>query len=216
MKALLRNNHIRLVYTIISVVILLMLSNIANAQYGNTEEYEDDYSVEYESENYNNSYYERSSEEDYYKRYQRNIKRSYKEEELYNGGYRNINTNNSQIEATAGFTGWRSMGNWNKNNSPEIPFDENKKPNSRSFFQNNIEDGDIKPAKGGKGSGHVGKDGAPSDEPGTGGDQPGNGGDEKTPDPPPDDPDIPINDYIFELLILGIILGTYKTKQMTT
>jgi len=185
---------------------LLCLSYTVSAQEGSYEdEYDDEY--DYNENNYNNNYYERYSEAEYRKRNERFYKKSYKEEDLYNGGYRS--KSNSENYAGSSIGGW-SLFNFGKsssndNENPDAPKEViPKKFNRYEGIENGVGTAD-------NDGGVTFNDGTQSFEPGKGQQKPNDPKDEQTP-PPPDDPDstLPVDTAIPFLLVAAVLLVSFK------
>lgn len=177
----------------------------AFAQKGNYNDYSEDEDYDYSENNYNNDYYERYSEAEYKRRNERFYKKSYREEDLYNGGYRNRNYSDNNPNGS-GVGGW-SLFNFNKKNTNDatndIPDNEPKKFNRYDGIENGV--GEAKDPKGNTFSETPG-----NFEPGKGQEKPGDDQDSKTVPPPPDEPDVPVDTAIPFLIIAGILLATLK------
>ena len=175
------------------------------AQKGNYNDYNEDEDYDYSENNYNNDYYERYSEAEYKRRNERFYKKSYREEDLYNGGYRNRNYSDNNPNGS-GVGGW-SLFNFNKKNTNDatndIPDNEPKKFNRYDGIENGV--GEAKDPKGNTFSETPG-----NFEPGKGQEKPGDDQDSKTVPPPPDEPDVPVDTAIPFLIIAGILLATLK------
>lgn len=197
---------------ILSVV--LTFANSAIAQY--SEEYgynEDDYDGDYEYNSYNNNYYQRYSEDEYRKRQERFYKKSYEEEDLYNGGYRRKNYSSSESYygvggLNMGGIGSKSNSSWFGSNNSDVP----TKARNIDFF-------DTRAAKEIDGIDRISDDAkggvANGTDTGKGVGEINPGGDKKTEDapPPPDEPDIPVDTAIPFLIATGLLIAKLKLKK---
>lgn len=181
---------------------LLLFAVPSFAQKGDYSDYSEDDESDYSESNYN-SYYDRYSEAEYKKSNERYYKKSYREEDLYNGGYRNrnYNDNNSNGSSVAGWSLFNTnkKSNQNANNAPN---NEPKNWNRYDGIENGV--GEAKNPKGNTFSETPG-----TFEPGKGQEKPGDDEDSKTP-PPPDEPDVPVDTAIPFLLIAGILLVIFN------
>jgi hypothetical protein len=177
------------------------------AQKGSYNQYSEEEEYDYSENNYNNDYYERYSEAEYKRRNERFYKKSYKEEDLYNGGYRNRNyaDNNTNGSSVGGWT----LFNFNKNNSNQptndIPDNEPKKFNRYDGIENGVSE--VKDPKG-----SIFNEASGSFEPGKGQEKPGDDEDSKTVPPPPDEPDVPVDTAIPFLILAGVLLVILKNS----
>jgi len=205
------------VYKTIKFIILFLLLVIADnaiAQYSGEYDYnEDDYDGNYEYNNYNNNTYQRYSEDEYRRRQERFYKKSYEEEDLYNGGYRRKNYSSSEGYYGGGGIGI-GIGGLNSKSNPRFGDDNIIKPKEpRNNDLDNREVGDI------DGIDKLGQDGkggiSNSTNPGEGRGELDPKGDKKTEDapPPPDEPDIPVNTAIPLLMLGGLMLAGFKLKK---
>lgn len=170
------------------------------------QDYEDEEDYDYSQNNYNNNYYEKYSEEEYKRRNERFYKRSYREEDLYNGGYRSRTYNENQTSTPGGGWGLFNFGKKNgsnDNNDPSAP--TNPKFNRYDGIENGVGQG----PNSGKAEGF--NEPTQHFEPGKGQVTPGNDGDAKTVPPPPDEPDVPVDTAIPLLIALGICIVSFKT-----
>ncbi len=201
-------------YIILSV--LLTIANGAFAQY--SEEYgynEDDYDGDYEYNSYNNNYYQRYSEDEYRKRQERFYKKSYEEEDLYNGGYRRKNYSSS--ESYYGVGGLNMGGVGSKANSwfggssnNDLP--EPIKPRNFNGLDNKevgITDGIDRISDDAKGGVNTSSD----PDKGVGEINPGDDKKTETAPPPPDEPDIPVNTAIPFLIAAGLLIAGLKLNK---
>ncbi len=198
-----------LIFTILSI-----LTNISVAQYADDYGYdENDYDGDYEYNSYNNNYYQRYSEDEYRKRQERFYKKSYEEEDLYNGGYRRKNYSTSESYYGVGGLNMGGIGtksnSWfgGNDNSTQAPL----KPRSNDFFDTRevgeIDDIDrvSNDAKGGVNT---------STDPGGKGEiNPGDDKKTETAPPPPDEPDIPVDTAIPFLIASGLMIAGLKLSK---
>jgi len=209
MKLIHQINIIKLVF--FSILFLTALASNAQSDYGRTEDY-DNYYNDYH--NYNNSYYEFSEEENYRTRQERFYKKSYDEEDLYNGGYKLRNRSNeanyySFGGVSTGNIGTRVRSWFNSDSKNESPLPDNQEK------YNNNEVGTI---DGIDRLGEDGKSGFANNRDNGGVLQPKDDKQIETVPPPPDEPDIPITSPILSLLMLTAMLGIgciYLTKSST-
>ncbi len=196
-----------------SLLIIGTSATISAQNSGNYRYNEDDYDGEYE---YNNSYYERYSEDEYRKRQEKAYKKSYSEEELYNGGYRrktggsyeNQNSYGGGINLGGFSSSSKSSSNswFGSNNSESTP---TKPRNIQQFDTREV--GDIRGIDklGGNGDGVVDRNFNPIDGKET---DPKQRKEEGIP-PPPDEPDIPVDTAIPYLIAVGFILAALKITK---
>lgn len=192
--------------------LLLVIADNAIAQYsGEYDNNEDDYDGNYEYNNYNNNSYQRYSEDEYRRRQERFYKKSYEEEDLYNGGYRKKNYSSS--ENYYGFGGI-NMGGINSKSNQRFGNDNIPKP--KEPRNNDLDNREVGIIDGIDKLGQDGKGGiSNSTNPGEGRGEIDPKGDKKTEDapPPPDEPDIPIDTAIPLLILGGLMLAGYKLKK---
>ena len=188
---------------IFACILVFSLTQLFAQKSNNDYSEDDDY--EYSENNYNNDYYERYSEAEYKRRNERFYKKSYREEDLYNGGYRNRNYSDNNPNSS-GLGGW-SLFNFNKKNTndanTDIPYNEPKKFNRYDGIENGV--GETKDPKG-----QMFNETPGNFEPGKGQEKPGDDQDSKTVPPPPDEPDVPVDTAIPFLIIAGLLLATIK------
>ena len=204
----------KLTFKFLIITILSMLTNISVAQYADDYGYnEDDYDGEYEYNSYNNNYYQRYSEDEYRKRQERFYKKSYEEEDLYNGGYRRKNYSSSESYYGVGglnMGGIGSKGNsWFGGNNSDVPTPT--KP--RTDFFDTREVGEI------DGIDRLSNDAKgvnTNTEPGKGVGEINPGDDKKTESapPPPDEPDIPVDTAIPFLISAGLMIAGFKLNKI--
>lgn len=177
------------------VIIIIILSNPSQAQ-----QYYDDYENSEEG-NYNNDYYERYSEEEYKRRNEKFYKKSYKEQDLYNGRYKALRGADGYSN-TEGGSAW-SLFNFNKYdiNKPteEVPTPSPKRFNRYEGIENGVAEAD-------NSNGNTFNSSPNFFEPGKGAEKPGHEIDSKVP-PPPDEPDVPVSSPLLSLIMLGIMSG---------
>jgi hypothetical protein len=192
--------------------LLLVIAENAIAQYSGEYDYnEDDYDGNYEYNNYNNNSYQRYSEDEYRRRQERFYKKSYEEEDLYNGGYRRKNYSSS--ENYYGFGGI-NMGGINSKSNPRFGDDNITKP--KEPRNNDLDNREVGVIDGIDKLGQDGKGGiSNSTNPGEGRGELDPKGDKKTEDapPPPDEPDIPIDTAVPLLISGGLMLARFKLKK---
>lgn len=196
-------------------IILSIFSNVSIAQYADDYGYnEDDYDGEYEYNSYNNNYYQRYSEDEYRKRQERFYKKSYEEEDLYNGGYRRKNYSSSENYYGVGglnMGGIGSKGNswFGGNNNTPTPI----KPRGFDGFDTKevgVIDGVDRISDDAKGGVTT------STDPGKGVGEINPGDDKKTESapPPPDEPDIPVDTAIPFLIAAGLMIAGFKLNKI--
>lgn len=192
--------------------LLLVIAENAIAQYSGEYDYnEDDYDGNYEYNNYNNNSYQRYSEDEYRRRQERFYKKSYEEEDLYNGGYRRKNYSSS--ENYYGFGGI-NMGGINSKSNPRFGDDNITTP--KETRNNDLDNREVGVIDGIDKLGQDGKGGiSNSTNPGEGRGELDPKGDKKTEDapPPPDEPDIPIDTAVPLLISGGLMLAGFKLKK---
>lgn len=196
-------------------IILSIFSNVSIAQYADDYGYnEDDYDGEYEYNSYNNNYYQRYSEDEYRKRQERFYKKSYEEEDLYNGGYRRKNYSSSESYYGVGglnMGGIGSKGNsWFGGNNNDVPTPV--KPRNFDPFDTKevgIVDGVDRLADDAKGA-------TTTNDPskGVGEINPGDDKKTETAPPPPDEPDIPVDTAIPFLIAAGLMIAGFKLNKI--
>ena len=192
-----------------------MITNVSTAQYADEYGYdEDEYDGQYEYNSYNNNYYQRYSEDEYRKRQERFYKKSYEEEDLYNGGYRRKNYSSSESYygvggLNMGGVGTKSTSWFGGDNTTPTPI----KPRNFNPFDTKevgIVDGIDRVSDDAKGGVSTSTD----PDKGVGEINPGD--DRKTeggPPPPPDEPDIPVNTAIPFLITAGILFAFLKLNK---
>ncbi len=203
------------VYKTIKFIILFLLLVIADnaiAQYSGEYDYnEDEYDGSYEYNHYNNNIYERYSEDEYRKRQERFYRKSYEEEDLYNGGYRRKNYSSSD-----GYYNGNGLGIGGLNGKSSSRFGGNNLPTPTKPKDRDLENKEIGIIDGIDKMGQDGKGGVSnSDNPGQGRGEIDPKDDKKTEDapPPPDEPDIPVDTAIPLLISGGIMLARFKLKK---
>lgn len=190
-------------------ILLSVLTKVSVAQYADDYGYnEDDYDGEYEYNSYNNNYYQRYSEDEYRKRQERFYKKSYEEEDLYNGGYRRKNYSSSESYYGVGglnMGGIGSKGNsWFGGNNNNVPTPT--RPKNNDLFDTRevgVVDGIDRISDDAKGGVTT------STDPGKGVGEINPGDDKKTETapPPPDEPDIPVDTAIPFLIAAGLMIA---------
>lgn len=190
---------IRLLFCL-SFVLLTHIQSSSAQQSGNYDEDEYDGEYEYsEQDKYN-------PQNDFYNRSERNLKRSYEEDELYNGGYRR--KPGSSENSSIGVGGSVNLGGFSRKRSNNAADDE-LPVNSPKF---NRHDG-LENGVGTNGNSHTDEhtfsELQEGYEPGKGQENPDTS-DPKTPPPPPDEPDVPIDSAVPLLVIVGLALASYK------
>lgn len=207
----------KLLFKSVILAILLITTNAAKAQYSDDYGYnEDDYDGDYEYDSYNNSYYQRGTEDEYRKRQGRFYKKSYNEDDLYNGGYRR--NNYSSTESYYGVGGLNMGGIIGKSNSWFGGENNNDnptptKPRNNDFFDTR----EVKETDGIDRISDDAKGGVKTNmDPGTGSGQVNPGDDRKTETapPPPDEPDIPVDTAIPFLIAAGLLIATLKLNKI--
>jgi hypothetical protein len=196
-------------------IILTIITNVSIAQYADNYGYsEDDYDGEYEYNSYNNNYYQRYSEDEYRKRQERFYKKSYEEEDLYNGGYRRKNYSSSESYYGVGglnMGGIGSKGNsWFGGNNIDVPTPT--KPKNNDFFdtrETGVVDGIDRISDDAKGG--INKSGDPGK--GVGEINPGDDKKTESAPPPPDEPDIPVDTAIPFLIAAGLMIAGLKLNK---
>ncbi|MBP9186898.1 MAG: hypothetical protein KBE91_08475 [Bacteroidia bacterium] len=197
-------------------LVLFMMAFSLSSSSQNSRSYsydEDDYDGDYE---YNNNYYERYSEDEYRKRQEKAYKKSYNEEELYNGGYRRKST--GSYDNQSGYSGGFNIGGVGTSSSKSSSWFGSDNSESTPSKPRNIEQFDTREVGeirgidklGGNGDGVVDKNFNPIDgkeiDP----------KDRKQDDvpPPPDEPDIPIDTAIPVLIFAGLLIATTKITKI--
>lgn len=205
-------------YTLLSFLIIGATNTLLAQTGGYDEDDEYDYSgyddYHKETRKYNNHNYEYYEEDEYRKRQDRFYKKSYNEEDLYNGGYRRKNYSGS--ESYYGHGGLNMGGIHSKSNSWFGNSDNinETKPKLRDFFDTREvgEADDIdRISNDAKNGVSVGLN--PGQERGE-----INPGDERkteTAPPPPDEPDIPITSKELSLfmMIVMTLIGVYHLSK---
>ncbi len=191
-----------------SLFVLFMLvlgtTSVVAQQY--EQDYEDEEDYDYSQNNYNNNYYEKYSEQEYKRRNERFYKRSYREEDLYNGGYRSRTYNENQTSTPGGGWGLFSFGKKNNGTNDESP---SAPSNPRFNRYDGIENGVGQGPNSGKAEGF--NEPTQHFEPGKGQVTPGGDGDSKTVPPPPDEPDVPVDTAIPLLIAFAIGIVSFRT-----
>ena len=199
----------------IVLILLLVITDNAIAQYSEESGYnEDDYSNNgsYEYNSYNNNYYQKYTEDEYRKRQERFYKKSYEEEDLYNGGYRRKNYSSSESYYNGG-----GLGIGGLNSKSTSRFGGNNIPTPIKPKDIDLDNRDVGIIVGIDKLGQDGKGGVSnSTNPGQGRGEIDPKGDKKTEDapPPPDEPDIPINTAIPLLISGGLMLAGFKLNKI--
>jgi hypothetical protein len=181
-------------------ICLLILASYTSSYAQSYEDQDYDYEEDY---NYNNDYYERYSEAEYKRRNERFYKKSYREQDLYNGGYK-ARSNPNDNSSTASVGGWSLLNFTKRKDNPITDDDLNNE--SRKFNRyEGIEKGvgeatNMNDVSINAGTSYF--------EPGKGAERPGREIDDKVP-PPPDEPDVPITNPIltFSLFVVMVLLG---------
>lgn len=191
---------------ILLVYVFLMGIGIGFAQTSPVYD-ESEYDGEYD---YNNDYYTNSTAIEDRERRNERYRKSYREEELYNGRYKKHQNDDSY---SGGFSVTTySMGGSSESGSSSTGSisQYNSKNNRKHDFRDvgNEQDG----TKPNKNDGLFSADGTsnPGDDPDTG--DGGGGGIEGTPPPPPDEPDVPVNTAIPGLALAGLLLVGFKLR----
>lgn len=202
-------------FKLLIFALLFLLTNVSMAQYADEYGYnEDDYDGQYEYNSYNNNYYQRYSEDEYRKRQERFYKKSYEEEDLYNGGYRRKNYSSSESYygvggLNMGGVGSKSNSWFGGNNNTDAPTPT--KPRNFNAFDTKevgIVDGIDRISD-------DAKDITTSKDPGLGRGEINPGDDKKTEGapPPPDEPDIPVDTAIPFLIAAGLMIAGLKLNK---
>lgn len=205
----------KLLFKSVILAILLITTNVATAQYADDYGYnEDDYDGDYEYNSYNNSYYQRGTEDEYRKRQELFYKKSYDEEDLYNGGYRR--KNHSSTESYYGVGGLNIGGINSRSNSW---FGGNDDAESTPLKPRNIDGLDNREAGISDGNDQLGGDGkggvTTKADPNQGKEiTPGDDRKTETAPPPPDEPDIPVDTAIPFLIAAGLLIATLKLNKI--
>jgi hypothetical protein len=207
----------KLIFNYTSIFVLTLLAtNTSIAQTGGyDEDYEHDYSgyedYNKETRKYNNYNYELDEEDGYRKRQDRFYKKSYNEEDLYNGGYKRKNY--SPSENNYGIGGL-NVGGINSRSNSWFGRGENvneNKPKLRDFFDTREvgeTDGIDRISNDAKNGVSVGLN--PGQERGE--INPGDERQTETAPPPPDEPDIPITSKglsLFMIVVMTLIVVFY-------
>ena len=157
----------------------------------------------YQNSNYSNSVYEFSEEEKYRKRQERFYKKSYDEEDLYNGGYR-VKSRSSEVDYYAfGGIGSGNIGNrvkswFNSDSKNESPI-----PSNQEKYNNN----EVGTIDGIDRLGEDGKSGLANNKDNGEVLQPKDNKQTETAPPPPDEPDIPITSPLLSILMIAIMIS---------
>lgn len=182
-------------------LVLLAQLQISHAQ--QTSGYdEDEYDGEYEysqQDKYN-------PQNDFYNRSERTMKKSYEEDELYNGGYRR--KPGSSENNAIGVGGTVNLGSFNHRKRSSSSDDNMPTPTPKFNRHEGIENG-VGIDNGGQADEHSFNDLQGGYEPGKGRENP-DSSDPKTPPPPPDEPDVPIDSAVPLLVVLGVGLAGYQ------
>ncbi len=186
-----------------SLLFLTAFDSIAQSAYGQAgdDDIYSDYGYQYS--NYSNSVYEFSEEEKYRKRQERFYKKSYDEEDLYNGGYR-VKSRSSEVDYYAfGGIGSGNIGNsvkswFNRDSKNESPL-----PSNQEKYNNN----EVGTIDGIDRLGEDGKSGLANNKDNGEILQPKDDKQTETAPPPPDEPDIPITSPLLSILMIVIMIG---------
>jgi hypothetical protein len=206
----------KLLFKSVILTILLITTNVVMAQQSDDYGYnEDDYDGDYEYNSYNNSYYQRGTEDEYRKRQERFYKKSYEEEDLYNGGYRRKNYSSS--ESYYGIGGL-NMGGINARSKSWFGGNDDDE-NTPIVKQRNIDGLDNREVGIIEGVDRIGGDGkggvATKADPNQGKEiTPGDDKKTETAPPPPDEPDIPVDTAIPFLIAAGLLIATLKLNKI--
>jgi len=186
-----------------SLLFLTVFDSIAQSLYdqaGDDDIYSD---YGYQYSNYSNSVYEFSEEEKYRKRQERFYKKSYDEEDLYNGGYR-VKSRSSEVDYYA----FGGIGSGNISNQVKSWFNSDSKnesplPSNQEKYNNN----EVGTIDGIDRLGEDGKSGLANNKDNGEILQPKDDKQTETAPPPPDEPDIPITSPLLSILMIVIMIG---------
>jgi hypothetical protein len=186
-----------------SLLFLTVFDSIAQSVYdqaGDDDIYSD---YGYQYSNYSNSVYEFSEEEKYRKRQERFYKKSYDEEDLYNGGYR-VKSRSSEVDYYA----FGGIGSGNISNQVKSWFNSDSKnesplPSNQEKYNNN----EVGTIDGIDRLGEDGKSGLANNKDNGEILQPKDDKQTETAPPPPDEPDIPITSPLLSILMIVIMIG---------
>jgi hypothetical protein len=186
-----------------SLLFLTVFDSIAQSVYdqaGDDDIYSD---YGYQYSNYSNSVYEISEEEKYRKRQERFYKKSYDEEDLYNGGYR-VKSRSSEVDYYA----FGGIGSGNISNQVKSWFNSDSKnesplPSNQEKYNNN----EVGTIDGIDRLGEDGKSGLANNKDNGEILQPKDDKQTETAPPPPDEPDIPITSPLLSILMIVIMIG---------
>jgi hypothetical protein len=186
-----------------SLLFLTVFDSIAQSVYdqaGDDDIYSD---YGYQYSNYSNSLYEFSEEEKYRKRQERFYKKSYDEEDLYNGGYR-VKSRSSEVDYYA----FGGIGSGNISNQVKSWFNSDSKnesplPSNQEKYNNN----EVGTIDGIDRLGEDGKSGLANNKDNGEILQPKDDKQTETAPPPPDEPDIPITSPLLSILMIVIMIG---------
>jgi len=187
----------------LGLLFLIVFDSIAQSLYdqaGDDDIYSD---YGYQYSNYSNSVYEFSEEEKYRKRQERFYKKSYDEEDLYNGGYR-VKSRSSEVDYYA----FGGIGSGNISNQVKSWFNSDSKnesplPSNQEKYNNN----EVGTIDGIDRLGEDGKSGLANNEDNGEILQPKDDKQTETAPPPPDEPDIPITSPLLSILMIVIMIG---------
>lgn len=197
------NPKIKFVFILILVLFLNQGSLLAQDY---EEEYDDD-DYGYTTNSYNNEQYQKYTEQEYKRRNDRFYKKSYKEEDLYNGRYRSKENNDYNGANGLGGGGWNLWSTNKKDNSVSTPNSPYEAPKPKWNPKDGIENG---VGQNPNGKDHETFSGSDVFTPGKGRANPNDSDPDSKVPPPPDEPDVPVDTAIPLLISGAILLVSYR------